>query len=377
MEEKKMSRKCKLVLGNGFDLYCELKTRYSDYFNGKKDFFNKIPDLERRFNEDHFRLNDDYEEDELIPTIDFMPETTVWDLLFYYEPKRKERKNWCDVEQFILDFFNLKETTQTLFDVLYNRVEKESIDFGNNKEWLTIPCVYLINNEAPTNTKIDFATYLLDELKKFESKFGEYINKEFESKLQSAFRTKLIPFIKDVELRWTVSSLDTFNYSPLEKAEGPGFVNYYEKIYHINGDYNHPIFGIDSSKFNVKTPGYIFSKTYRRMTDDFYEGEDIKTTLRNEFDDLVIFGHSLNEQDYSYYFPIFDYMDLMSIASHKGIFFYYHIHEIKKARKIKNDNVENLVAMLNAYEAYKTGKKNDFRLVESLSSQGRLRFRSI
>lgn len=53
-----------------------------------------------------------------------MPETTVWDLLFYYEAKRKERKNWCDVERFILDFFNSKETTQTLFDALYNRVEK-------------------------------------------------------------------------------------------------------------------------------------------------------------------------------------------------------------------------------------------------------------
>lgn len=68
MEENKQ-RKCKLVLGNGFDLYCELKTRYSDYFNSKKDFFDKIPDLEEKFNEKLYRLNDDYEADLLIPTI--------------------------------------------------------------------------------------------------------------------------------------------------------------------------------------------------------------------------------------------------------------------------------------------------------------------
>ena len=52
-----------------------------------------------------------------------MPETTVWDLLFYYEAKRKERKNWCDVERFILDFFNSKEALKHIF--------KEKIDFLN------------------------------------------------------------------------------------------------------------------------------------------------------------------------------------------------------------------------------------------------------
>lgn len=62
----------------------------------------------------------------------------------------------------------------------------------------------------------------------------------------------------------------------------------------------------------------------------------------------------------------------MHISSYKGIFFYYTIYEEK--RKIKNDNVKALIAMLNAYEQYKTGKSKGFRLVDSLSSQGRLRF---
>lgn len=32
----------KLVIGNGFDLYCGLETRYVDYFNSRKEKFDSI-----------------------------------------------------------------------------------------------------------------------------------------------------------------------------------------------------------------------------------------------------------------------------------------------------------------------------------------------
>ena len=61
----------------------------------------------------------------------------------------------------------------------------------------------------------------------------------------------------------------------------------------------------------------------------------------------------------------------------KGIYFYYHIYDEKKRRSIKNDNIKNLVKMLEEYEKYKNNKIKDFRLVDILSSQGRLRFKEI
>ncbi|UKI50873.1 MAG: hypothetical protein L6U99_05940 [Clostridium sp.] len=38
-----------------------------------------------------------------------------------------------------------------------------------------------------------------------------------------------------------------------------------EKINHINGDYNNPIFGIDSSKIDVASPTVFFTKVARGM----------------------------------------------------------------------------------------------------------------
>lgn len=37
-------KKVKLILGNGFDLFCGLKTSYSDYFECRKDIYKLVDD---------------------------------------------------------------------------------------------------------------------------------------------------------------------------------------------------------------------------------------------------------------------------------------------------------------------------------------------
>jgi len=372
---KSETRVCKLVLGNGFDLYCQLNTRYPDYFNDQiKGKYAQFPKWGKKVRGCIYNLNATNDNEVYIPNIKLTDDINVWDVLFYYESGRKNRKNWCDVESFIYNFFYLKQSHgDTYFDILYERINEKKFA-SNDESWLNYPTLYFLTIEAPTKTKIEFATYLLTELFKFEKHFGEYVYNEFLEKLESDYKPKLNYFFNDVFTKWDIQSIDTFNYTPIETA-----ISDYESsiVNHINGDFKAPIFGIDSSKFSSRNPGYIFTKTYRRMTADFYEGETIKCSLNSDFDDLVIFGHSLNEQDYNYYFPLFDYMNLMDVSSTKGILFYYHIYDGKKERIIKNGNVKNLIEMLNAYEKYKTDKNDEFRLVDSLSSQGRLRFRKI
>ena len=53
MENKKKSihnlTDLKLVLGNGFDLHCHIKTKYSDYFNTNKLKYEYILNWSKKF----------------------------------------------------------------------------------------------------------------------------------------------------------------------------------------------------------------------------------------------------------------------------------------------------------------------------------------
>ena len=374
----KGKKKCKLVLGNGFDLYCGLNTRYKDFFNSQKDKLNLIDQWCKNIENGVFNfIKSEIDNNLFVLQNSLADDVCFWDLLFYFDPKIDKKSNWYDVEQFILDLFiNEDISKETTFDSLYNNVKNGNRMISSNCSWIEYPCIYLKNNKFNVKTKIDFATHLLDELNKFEKQFGEYVHNEFISKLFQVFNSKCKTFYNQIESIWDVVSIDTFNYTPLESLSDDLCICS-DIIHHVNGDYNQPIFGIDSSKLTISKPGYIFTKTYRRMTADFFEGEKKSCILEEEFDDIVIFGHSLNEQDYNYYFPLFDYINLMDINSNKGIYFYYYIYDPNKRRNIKNTNVKNLVKMLNAYEKYKTNKDKDFRLVDTLSSQGRLRFKEV
>lgn len=370
---------CKLTIGNGFDLFCSLNTKYKDFFDSKdqKRILDAIDAYEKKYfsSEKIVYLGQIEEFDEA---------TTAWDILFYKEPDRSKRKNWCDVEKFIFDFFNYgNDESDSQFYKLYTSVK---YNVGNKFDcvfdWHKLVCVYLHLKKAPSDSVDEFSSFLLEELQRFEKKFGKYVYNEFK-KNENIYSTFFRYFFKnDLPENVKVVSLDTFNYSPIElclRNLHYDIETIYSqcKIKHINGDYEKPIFGIDSSRLNVDDAGHIFTKTYRRITSDFYEGVDKNIITDRKFDDLVIFGHSLNEQDYNYYFPLFDYMQLMDVTVSSKIYFLYYIYDESEKNIIKKENVKKLYAILNKYEEYKTGKAKEHRLVDVLSSRGRLRFKKV
>lgn len=374
-------RSCKLVLGNGFDLFCKLSTRYEDFFAYNKARYSLI---ENEFNELHNYYSKSMKTS-LIPVYNAVDDLNFWDIFFYFDPRRKQKKNWLDVEKFIYDFFNDEslDNNMSLFDYFYNYQTVKKPNYEDEAYLWKAYCIYYIRSKfkkSKIKTKIDFSTFLLNELILFEKSFGRYVFREFTIHKKNYY-IGFLTFFNDVESIWEIATIDTFNYTPLEDVSKLFFGKWQKQrdvpVVHINGNYENPIFGIDSSKISTSKPAFIYTKTYRRIMNDFFEIGDFKNYLNSQFDDLVIFGHSLNKQDYNYYFPLFDYMELFSATSNKSIVFYYYIYDEHKRRSIKEKNIKNLIEMLNEYEEHRIPNKHDSRLVDSLSAQGRLKFKEL
>ena len=138
-------------------------------------------------------------------------------------------------------------------------------------------------------------------------------------------------------------------------------------IDNINGDTKNPIFGIDSNLFSPLDIEYRFTKIDRRMTLDMES--DYMKELKS-FDNLIFFGHSLNEQDYGYLFPLLDAVELNDNNINKKIVFAYYIYNKEEAQKIKI-NIKKQVQKL-IYEYGKSKGNNDNRLLERLWNNQRI-----
>jgi hypothetical protein len=99
------------------------------------------------------------------------------------------------------------------------------------------------------------------------------------------------------------------------KTEGKGKfqrgkIDHDIKEVNVHGSFNKiAIFGIDQSKVGASDFGYIFTKTYRKISS---REKLISFPLPSleDVDEIVFYGHSLSEADYSYFQSIFDYYDI-------------------------------------------------------------------
>ena len=88
----------------------------------------------------------------------------------------------------------------------------------------------------------------------------------------------------------------------------------------IFGVDNHEIFEIDSGENdNWDDPRIIFTKSYRLI--DNHVNSIRNTAFQKKVDTIIIYGHSLNRADYSYFESIFDMYDVFN--SDVKLRFYY------------------------------------------------------
>lgn len=380
-EVVKSLKNVKLVIGNGFDLYCHLKTSYSDYFrydNGKNNYFKDW--IDKFWNRAwwYVDVNDENHREYWID-FDNWDIVNVWDFFFFLVSQEKDvditKWRWCDIEskieESLSDPLGSKDCYKwsLVFNLLF---QKKGADYYSLETCILASVVYRKNCEKIFSSKNEFYEFLLQQLKLFEKNFGRYIYHQHvnDTMRNSGYITENSLFKADS--RSTIErlcdpknlvSIDSFNYDSVDIPE-------LEHIFHnINGDIDAPIFGIDSSKFRVDDPRNIFSKTNRRMELDMMKDHTFEPDI---FDNLIIFGHSLNPADYSYFFSVFDKIEITNLGKDTKIIFAFSIYDENRREQIKSGLRKAVFRLFHDYSIYKGNETFANRLLDALTTQGKV-----
>ena len=373
-----------LILGNGFDLHCGLKSSYKDFFR------SEILDTTG----ESFGLK------QLQAGVSGFWESL---LLEYYKAYGNQNYNWCDIETIIKDtlfsiYFGKKNEELKTYQGLcfkasmyvhnlratinlseFNSIEKYIFnycvkfisvnggEYKDNIKPLTESllhqlqnferrfCKYLKNqivipnNESEWNKEyIINAVNLLAYITGFSNKKYENINeiiymeeKRFEERIASnhtitSWGYVNVLFEEFFNLK-TVSILN-FNYTDIFdvlEIESPCcYTNVHGKLCGSKCKQGcnaaNVIFGIDDNLIqsqSISSELRLFSKTYRKMINSESETRILPPNDGNPIE-IKFYGHSLSKADYSYFQSIFDYYDLYENNKVSLMFYYSKPYEI-------------------------------------------------
>lgn len=366
----KSFKNAKLVLGNGFDLFCGVKTKYSDFFESSKGYHETIKQWCKEFTEGKIKyfLNPSItNHNDFQPLIKLDNNITIWDLFFHLISPSDENENinWCDIEKSMLFSLRKDFEKQFRYPIIWENVfnlckaDHRSVYDYSHEEKLCRAFMKIKGIGFNLAEKRKFYEYLLSELKKFENRFGSYI---LEQTQKSGYKENVKLTLGKLVNKNTSYTVDTFNYSLMKDGRN------------INGSIKNPIFGIDSSAIMPSDPIYIFTKIYRRLElDSAKHTYDIQTISNN----IIIFGHSLNEQDYNYFFPLFNRIKMNTEEFTGRIIFAYYIFDNHKKGEIRSNLILNIAKMFTSYEKYYKNNNDECRLMEILQVGNRILFYEI
>lgn len=367
----------KLVIGNGFDLFCHLHTRFSDYFlhDKSKNEILKQWKIDFAFK---VKIYTDFSiniENRSAFWVDFesSKKANFWDIFFFiisYEDTTIDNWTWYNIEIIMEQWLHNKydkgysnnDSLETVYQILNANIAMSDVDI--NLLYFAAVC-YRFNGEKGFNDKKEFYNFLLSELNKFEINFGRYIYSQQYNDCYSSFEIigendsffdaskNLINSLCNVNF---LVNIDSFNYGDVHKDFMP-------KLHHINGYFDYPIFGIDSNVFPSYDDRYIFSKTNRRMQIDINDQSIYK---RPKCDNLVIYGSSLSNSDYSYFFSVFDDIGILDGNRDFKIVFAYSIYDSKRKREIQETLIRQVAILFQEYSCYKGITNQMNRLLDCL-----------
>lgn len=381
----KSLKNVKMVIGNGYDLFCGLKTRYVDYFmndKSKNEILKKwIDEFKRNVRRYPYLYNSVEDRSNLWVGFDKFLKANVWDFFFFlvsYNNKSFNKWKWCDIESEMLNWLNYDQNTRNKnrnknFHTIYLMLSNKFI--SQNTEdivYYLASVIYKKHDEKSFKNEYDFYNFLLDHLKLFEKNFGHYIyNLQFDEtcksfgyiKVNSQFSLKSEDTINKLCIKNNLKSIDSFNYGSLCVDE----INHL--LHNINGNFENPIFGIDSDAFRAPDPRYIFTKTSRRMELDMVNNETLEF---KPFDNIIIFGSSLGVADYSYFFSIFDKLDITNFEKSAKIVFAFSVYDKNNEGVIKSRLRQSIFRLFQEYSIYKGNEQHPNRLLDSLTTQGKV-----
>lgn len=339
-----------IVLGNGFDLTCGLKSQYADFYQSVRSSnqFNNI-------------------------LVDYAFETKL------------RNPNWADVESNLLNLLNSIASYYKgeydgddallcdLLNELGNKYRPKGYLKGHirDKKLENLPIAFSLMKEEVTEFEQRLATFLDSQL--INSNYREN-NKKLSVVLSLAeYRNDLLyedEFgIKPQVMRTGDYAADflTFNYTPVSDEAYP------HQIQNIHGsiDEENTILGIDGHEAEDEL--LEFTKTYRLLS---HNQVPARIDFSQEFDCIKFFGHSLGEADYSYFQSIFDGLDLYSAKT--KLFFYFDVYDLGKSTEIISQNYHAVSKLLKHYgETFKSNPDHGKNLMHKLILEGRLEVKDL
>lgn len=412
-----------LILGNGFDLQCGLKSKYEHFFR------SEILDT----------TTESFDIKQLKPDV-----TGFWErLLFeYYRTYNKDDYMWCDIERIIKD---------TLFSVFINKtyggiaIWKIAHDNANSNRnpneiisdicespidlFLFKYCMEFyrtLHTQVVKTNEQELATHLLQQLNNLEKRFCKYLKNQICNPNNPKKRNNNY-IVNAANLLVRLTGFSTFTYSGIssiikqefgereEKQEPYSSIIYsgyfdvlakefnnlssvsilsfnYTALFDIlllkspcvysnvhgklckkqcPGSCNSSsvIFGIDDKVIQEESEAFklrMFSKTYRKM---LAVGKPSNILPQKNIPNIEIkfYGHSLGEADYSYFQSIFDYYDLYGNTNVCLTFYYSDGYE-------QNDAIYKLISV---YGKSLTNKEQGKNLIHKLLLENRLKIEKI
>ena len=386
-----------LILGNGFDLHCGLKSSYFDFFQS-----TILDTISERFGIIGTKLDKPF---------------YFWEnlLLEYYRQYGRIHYNWCDIEQIIKD---------TVFFICNNNLTIPQED--PIKRYIVNSCNNFFHRYGKQNShdnKCFLYTPLLKELQIFEKRFCEYLKSYIINPNNiEEFNEEYIINAMDL-----LASLTNFTYVKFNSIDT--IINYKEELQHIRKLYDldedlidvkpelfdvfdnlhstyilsfnytslfdilhvkspcvynnvhgklcmnkcdnnchssNIIFGIDDTLIHSEDETSdlrIFSKTYRKILNAETQTKILPPCDNNCTIEIKFYGHSLSEADYSYFQSIFDYYNLYDNINVSLIFYYSTGYE-------QTDAIYNLI---NSYGKTLANKNQGKNLMHKLLLENRLK----
>ena len=405
--ENNESIKQLLIIGNGFDLACGLKSSYKDFFDNYLKAISSTNSKmywERYFQKTSYlnNNNDDYSWTDIetqiyiqLQNVEFLIENNLLKYKYYLnEDELKEQIN------LILTESNKNTTLDSLmntFYLLYSIFEYSIID---NPLKLNNVLTKIKNDLLKLEKQ--FTNYLSNEIQNANSKIETnnetattiFTENSYFIKSRILFATLLlfhinvndtplsVPSIeilqKFVNSNLLTETLDVDSLSNFGIVENYVLSFNYTKpfpfpnIRNIHGNLNNwnIIFGIDYDKVNTffSNQPTQFTKSYRILENKL----NSDMTIPSDLNKILFYGHGLGEADYSYFQTIFDTVDLYH-GNTKLIFFWNNFND----KDQYNIQVERVTNLIEKYGQTFTNKDHGRNLFTKLLLENRIIFEQI
>lgn len=304
----------------------------------------------------------------------------MWSLLLYFKyidgkssghiNYEHKSPRWMDVEGFICDILN-RSRIPSLINESFQERTHYARSIGKIEGASFEMQVHEIKSLAQTK-KRDFGVknafdLLFGDLSQFEEDFMNYLGNLKMADYFARSCTLMSKMTNDFQNTYVIS----FNYTKLPAGlKG-------ENQVHGNLEERNIIIGVDKSTIQNKIPEIMrFTKSWRQLSEVLNVS---KLPAREDVTEIVVFGHSLGNQDYSYFHSIFNYYDIYS-SNVKLSFLYadYHVDKETGLRDTLKDEehrlayIDSVYSLLNDYVEKSLGQKEADSFVTKIQLEGRL-----